>query len=155
VLGKQIKTVSILNSVPYDKVEAVRTLERELEWRNYGGKHHESIYTRFFQSYILPTKFGIDKRKAHLSSLIMSGQLSRDEALQQLSLPIADPEQVASDLRYVAKKFGISDAAFAGLMQLPVKSYRDYPNESNRYEYLKRGLRLVQRYGLLPKQVGM
>jgi len=155
VLVKRIKTVSILNSVPYDKAEAVKTLERELGWRNYGGKHHESIYTRFFQSYILPSKFGIDKRKAHLSSLIMSGQITRDQALAQLQEPIADPEQVSSDLRYVAKKFGVTDQEFQALMQLPVASYRDYPNESNRYEHLKRGMRLVQRYGLLPKQVGM
>lgn len=154
-LVRRIRTVSILNSVPYDKAAAVGILERELGWRNYGGKHHESIYTRFFQSYILPRKFGIDKRRAHLSSLIVSGQRSRDEALAELERPIADPAFVEEDRRYVIKKFGLSAEAFDALMALPVRSYRDYPNDSARYAQLRKAVRAAQRSGLLPRQIGM
>lgn len=155
VLGRRIKTVSILNSLHYDKAEALNTLERELGYRRYRDKHHESIYTRFFQAYILPRKFGIDKRRAHLSSLIMSGQISREQALQQMERPIEEPELIQEDLRYVVKKLGLEPAEFEAIMAAPVRSYRDYRNESRRYEILKGLMRAAQRHGLLPRQIGM
>jgi N-acetyl sugar amidotransferase len=89
--------LDILDYVDYSRDEAVRVLERELGWRDYGGKHHESIYTRFYQGYLLPRKFGFDKRKTHLSSLICSGQLSRPEALAELANPPYPLEQQADD----------------------------------------------------------
>jgi N-acetyl sugar amidotransferase len=155
VLLRKIKGISILNSVPYTKSDVVATLERELGWRNYGGKHHESIYTRFFQSYILPNKFGIDKRKAHLSSLIVSGQMTRADAVRELEKPIADPVLVREDLIYVAKKFGLTAEEFASLMAQPRRSYRDYPNDSETYERAKAAVRWAQRHHLLPGQVGL
>lgn len=155
VLVRRIKTVSLLNAIEYDKKQVVTTLERELGWRNYGGKHHESVYTRFFQSYILPVKFGIDKRKAHLSSLIVSGQLTREQALAELERPIADADFVREDLTYVAKKFDMSVEEFGRLMALPVRTWRDYPNEATRYARVVALMRRVQRLGLLPKQIGM
>ena len=155
VLLRRIKTVSILNAVEYDKAEAVKVLEKELGWRNYGGKHHESIYTRFFQSYILPRKFGIDKRKAHLSSLIMSGQITREDALRELAHPIEAEERTTEDKEYVVKKLGLTEAEFDALMDAPVRSYRDYTNDAAKYEWLKRAMRFAQRRSLLPKQVGM
>jgi hypothetical protein len=155
VAARRIRTVSLLNSVDYDKKNATEELEREIGYRHYGGKHHESIYTRFFQSYILPVKFDIDKRKAHLSSLILSGQTTREQALRALEEPIADPKMVESDLAYVVKKFGVDEAEFARVMALPPKSFRDYPNEFASYERVRSLIRLGQRYGLLPQQVGM
>ncbi len=155
VAGRRIRTVSLLNTVEYDKKAATAELEREIGYRHYGGKHHESIYTRFFQSYILPIKFSIDKRKAHLSSLILSGQATRDQALGALEAPIADPKMVESDLVYVIKKFGVDDAEFARIMAEPPRSFRDYRNESASYERLRSIMRVGQRYGLLPRQVGM
>lgn len=155
VMVRKIRTVSLLNSVPYDKKEAQALLTREVGWRDYGGKHHESVYTRFFQSYILPRKFGIDKRKAHLSSLIMSGQLTRAEALAELELPVADPKLIQEDLEFVSKKFGMTVAEFERLLDRPIRSYRDYPNSSERIERLKGWVRGAQRRGLLPRQVGM
>jgi N-acetyl sugar amidotransferase len=152
---RRIKTVSLLNTVDYDKTAATAELEREIGYRHYGGKHHESIYTRFFQSYILPVKFNIDKRKAHLSSLILSGQTTREQALRSLEEPIADPKMVESDLVYVTKKLGVDDAEFARVMALPPKSFRDYPNEFASYERVRALVRLAQRYHLLPGQVGM
>lgn len=155
VLVRRIKTVSLLNAVPYNRQEIVALLEREIGWRDYGGKHHESVYTRFFQSYILPRKFGIDKRRAHLSSLIMSGQMTRDQALAELQTPIADPRMVQEDMEYVAKKFGLTVAQFEALMAAPRRSYRDYPNDDALMERLKRGMRRAQGLGILPRQVGM
>jgi N-acetyl sugar amidotransferase len=155
VLGRKLRMISLLNAVPYDKKDATAILERELRWRSYGGKHHESIYTRFFQSYILPVKFGIDKRKAHLSSLIMSGQMTREQALAELERPIADPALVREDLIYVSKKLELTVPEFEELMALPIRSYRDYPNESKRYQRVTAVMRRAQRIGLLPKQIGM
>lgn len=155
VLGRRIRTVSLLNAVEYDRQAVVALLEKEIGWRDYGGKHHESVYTRFFQSYILPRKFGIDKRKAHFSSLIMSGQMTRAEASSELGKPVADPRLVQEDLEYVAKKFEMPVSEFEALMARPRCSYRDYPNDDLLVERLKRGMRFAQRHGLLPRQVGM
>jgi N-acetyl sugar amidotransferase len=155
VLVRRIKTVSILNSVPYDKATVAAELEREIGWRDYGGKHHESVYTRFFQSYMLPRKFGIDKRRAHFSSLIVSGQMSRAEALTRLDQPIAAGPAIQQDLEFVAKKFELSVGDFEALMAAQPRTYRHYPNADQFHERLKRLLRLTQRWGLLPRQVGM
>ena len=154
-LLRGIKTVSILNSIDYDKTRAVDILEHELGWKNYGGKHHESIYTRFFQSYILPLKFGIDKRRAHLSSLIMAAKMTRDEAFAELSTPIAQVQNLKDDLSYVAKKFDMSIAEFEKLMAEPTKSYKDFKNDSALYEKLKKCMRLGKKWGLLPAQIGL
>lgn len=155
LLIRRIRTVSILNCIPYSKREAVAVLERELGWRNYAGKHHESIYTRFFQEYILPVKFGIDKRRAHLSSLLHSGQMTRDEALAELQNPPGDPAQLREDLIYVTKKFDLDIAGFERLMALPRRCYRDYPNESRRYERIRRLMGVLQQSGVLRHQVGL
>jgi hypothetical protein len=155
ILGRRIRSVSLLNSIQYDKAPAIDVLERELGWRNYGGKHHESIYTRFFQAYILPTKFNIDKRRAHNSSLIMSGQMTRQEALVAMQEPIADPRLLAEDRTYVVKKLNISDDDFESIMRAPVRSYRDYDNDSRRYAQMRSWWGRAQRLRLLPRQLGM
>lgn len=122
------QVVMPLNFIDYNKDEAKETIQRELGWKDYGGKHFESIITRFYQGYILPEKFHIDKRKAHLSTLICSGQKTRDEALQELKSPIYDPEQMAEDREYVLKKLGLSDEAFEDIMRAPRKEHDDYPS---------------------------
>jgi N-acetyl sugar amidotransferase len=155
VLGQRIRTVSLLNSIDYDKRAAVETLERELGYRRYGDKHHESIYTRFFQSYILPVKFGIDKRRAHFSSLIVSGQLTRDDALRCIAEPIASPQLIREDLAYVTKKLGLTPAEFDRLMAEPPRTYADFKNDARLYERLKGWMKVAQRRNLLPSQIGM
>ena len=131
VYFKRIKVIPILNFVIYIKEDAKITIQKEVDWVDYGGKHSESIYTRFYQSYLLPEKFAIDKRRAHLSSLICSGQLKRDKALQEVSLePYADPAMKEQDRQYVVKKLGISDEEFDRILSTPVKTYKDYKNES-------------------------
>ena len=123
---KRQRLFNILNLIDYNKEEAKRLLQTELGWRDYGGKHYESIYTRIFQSYILPEKFGFDKRKAHYSSLILAGQLNRNEALRLLEIPLYDKETIESDIQYLTKKLQISVNVFDEIMSLPPKSYHDY-----------------------------
>jgi hypothetical protein len=127
-LIRGIRSVSILNYIDYNKAEAMELLQTKLGWTYYGGKHYESIYTRFWQGYVLPTKFGVDKRYGHLSDLINSGQLSRKEALAEIRTPPYPADLLEQDLRYVRKKFGLSEAEFGNLMALPRRSFRDYPN---------------------------
>jgi N-acetyl sugar amidotransferase len=124
--------VDILNYVDYVKADAKDLLLRELGWRDYGGKHFESIYTRFYQGYILPKKFGFDKRRSHLSSMICSGQIKRTEALMELSKPSYAPELQKADLEYVVKKFELTQAEFEQILKLPVKTYWDYPSNARR-----------------------
>jgi N-acetyl sugar amidotransferase len=137
-LVRRIRTVSILNYLPYDKNEAMRVLQDELGWIYYGGKHYESVYTRFWQGYVLPRKFGIDKRYGHLSDLINSGQLTREQALEEVAKEPYAAELQAQDLRYVAKKFELTEAQFAELMALPPRSFREFPNNYATVERLKR-----------------
>lgn len=138
----KVSFVPILNYVRYKKSEIQETIEKELGWRPYGGKHHESVFTRFYQSYILPKKFGIDKRKSHLSTLICAGQLSKEVALQQLSLPIADPELVTSDKQFVVKKWGMDEEEFDMIMDLPIKQHTDYPSIVHLRRRIKKWIRL-------------
>lgn len=126
---KGIETITLLDLMPYNKREVKKTITEELGWRDYGGKHYESIFTRFYQGYILPTKFGIDKRKAHLSNLIFSGQITKNEALRELNEPIYDHQQLKIDFEFVLKKFNLSEIQFNKILQQPPRSHRDYPYE--------------------------
>lgn len=119
--------INILNCLPYRKMEALNVLESEIGYRRYEGKHHESIYTRFFQSYILPTKFKADKRRAHLSALINAGEISREEALAELQKPPCSPETLTADYHFCLKKFGLTSEEFDRLIHAPAKSINDYP----------------------------
>jgi N-acetyl sugar amidotransferase len=140
VFVRGIRLIPVLNYVDYDKREAMATIERELGWRYYGGKHYESIYTRFFQGYILPRKFGYDKRRAHLSALVCAGEITREAALAEMQRdPYAD-NNLREDRAFVVKKFGLTDAEFDALMALPLKSYRDYPSNAFIFDGLS-GLR--------------
>ena len=119
----RLNPISILNYVPYNKNEVKQIIQKELGWRDYGGKHYESQFTKFYQAYILPEKFHIDKRKAHLSTLICSGQITRSEALKELEKPLYEPAQLQSDKEYVMKKFGLSPEQFDQIMHLPVNKH--------------------------------
>ena len=123
-----IKLVRLLQLIPYSKTEAINTLGTELDWKYYGGKHYESLFTKFSQAYILPVKFNVDKRKAHLSTLICNNEITRDEALDQLKVELYPEDQFLRDKEYVCRKFGISETEFQEIMDLPVKTYKDYPN---------------------------
>lgn len=127
--------VHILNYLDYSKPDALRVLQEELGWRYYGGKHYESIYTRFYQGYILPRKFGFDKRRAHFSSMICSGQLERSAAIETLaSEPPYDPSLQEADYQYVIKKLRLTRDEFEAILQRPPKRYSDYPSYGRMYQ---------------------
>lgn len=135
-----IKSYSPLNYVDYDKNKVKDFLIKVLDWRDYGGKHYESIFTRFYQGYILPTKFNVDKRKAHLSTLICSGQITRDEGMKELEEPIYDTELLKIDKEFVIKKLELSEKEFEKYMNLPIRSHYDFPVERplhERYPFIK------------------
>ncbi|MEM9077493.1 MAG: N-acetyl sugar amidotransferase [Bacteroidota bacterium] len=134
---RKIKMVSPLNLVDYNKETAMKQIQDELGWVYYGGKHYESIYTRFFQAYILPRKFNIDKRKAHLSTLINSNQINREKALAEMSLPIFPADKLEEDREYVIKKLDISEDEFNNLMELPTKDFTSYKTHYDLLEKLK------------------
>jgi len=128
VFVKRIRQIPFLNYLDYDKVKAKIMLAEELGWRDYGGKHYESVWTRFFQGYYLPQKFGFDKRRAHWSSMICSGQVTREQALAEMENPPYDAALLREDTQFVLKKFGLTSNAFAAILNAPPKQAKDYPN---------------------------
>lgn len=150
-LFKKIRSISFINYIPFNKQEAMQIIQDELGWKYYGGKHYESIYTRFFQSYILPNKFKIDKRKAHLTCLIAStGEVTREEALNMLKEPTADPKMIEEDKEYVLKKFDLTLTQFEDIMNLPPKTILDYPNHHSLEMKFRSALNWMRKNGLLP-----
>ncbi|MFB8386170.1 N-acetyl sugar amidotransferase [Microbacterium sp. NPDC055910] len=127
--ARGITTVALLNYMPYYKTEAKQAIADELGWRDYGGKHYESVFTRYFQGYYLPTKFGFDKRKAHLSSLILSGQIDREDALAQLAVSDYDDALRRQDEEFIAKKLGVSAEEFRRILDQAPVDHLEYPNE--------------------------
>ncbi len=123
-----VRTYRILNDIKYDLKGARQELQAEFDWKDYGGKHHESRFTRFFQAYYLPEKFGFDKRRAHLSSLIVAEQLNREAACKQLSIPLFSLPQLASDREYFLKKLRISEDEWESIMKTPPRSHEEFPN---------------------------
>lgn len=118
-----------LNLIDYNKAEAKKLLQNRLGWRDYGGKHHESLFTKFYQNHILPVKFGIDKRRAHLSSLILSGQITREAALAELQEPLYNSQQLAIDTEYVCKKLGYSAAEMQTYLSAPARPHSDFSSD--------------------------
>jgi len=138
ILLKGIQNVSPLDYVEYDRKEAKRILQSEFGWEDYGRKHSESIFTRFYQGYILPRKFNIDKRKAHLSTLICSGQITREEALKELGKPFYEEDELERDKKYVLEKLNLSEKDFEELMKLPIKRHDEYATNEWIYSLLRR-----------------
>ena len=126
-LMSNIIKVNLLNYIDYSKEYAISRLEKEVGWEYYGGKHYESVFTKVFQAYILPKKFGFDKRKAHLSSLICNGEMTREEALLELEKPLYAEKELKSDIEYLIKKWGITIDQFNEILNSPPKSHNDYP----------------------------
>lgn len=127
---KRIRSVHLLELIAYNKAEAKAFLNDEVGWRDYGGKHYESIFTRFYQGYILPRKFNVDKRKTHLSSLILSEQMTREQALQEMQQSTYDEEMQQQDKDYVAKKLGFSPDEFEKILTLPNRRHEDYGTDA-------------------------
>jgi N-acetyl sugar amidotransferase len=145
---KGIRIVSLLNYMRYNKKEAMDILQNKLDWKYYGGKHYESIYTRFYQGYILPEKFKIDKRKAHISSLIFSGQLTREQGLKELEKPIYPEGLLNADKIFVLKKLGLTSEEFDKIMASPNKTFMDYPNQYHVLSKMRKSLNTLRGKGL-------
>ena len=125
---KGIKLYRLLDYLTYNKEEATQFLVDNYGYQRYPQKHFESRFTRFYESYWLPEKFGYDTRKVQFSSLIVTGQMSREEALELLQQPAYDPETIKDDIEYIANKINISTEEIMGYFHEPNKTYKDYRN---------------------------
>ncbi|MBS0366253.1 MAG: N-acetyl sugar amidotransferase [Proteobacteria bacterium] len=143
---RRVRLVPILNYVKYDKRAAIELLQSKLGWTYYGGKHYESIYTRFFQAYVLPRKFNIDKRKAHLSSLICAGQITRERALELMKEPVYPERLLQEDCEYAVKKLALTAGQFEAIMRAPLRTFRDYRTSDVLFELAKRLLKPKRGY---------
>lgn len=130
----KLEIISPLNWIDYRYDHVKDIIKSELNWRDYGGKHYESIFTRFYQGYILPQKFGIDKRRAHLSTLICSGQLTRDEAVQLMMKEPYDRNLFAIDKEFVLKKLGFSESEFNDYLAAPRVEHSSFGMGKSMYE---------------------
>jgi N-acetyl sugar amidotransferase len=125
-----VEVIYLLNYLDYDKKKAKQEIISKLDWRDYGGKHYESVFTRFYQGYILPKKFGIDKRKAHLTNMICCGQTTREQAIEELKKPIYEPAQLRLDFDFVLKKLGFSNGEFDEYINAPGAPHANYDTEA-------------------------
>ncbi len=130
--------IDILNHIPYSKKDAMETLTREFGWEYYGGKHFESRFTKYFQSVYLPRKFGYDKRRYHLSCLILNGEMTRGEALDELSHPPYPVEQQREDEAYILKKLDIGPAEWQRILDAPPTPNDAYFSQQKLVAFAKR-----------------
>ncbi|MEH8254250.1 N-acetyl sugar amidotransferase [Aeromonas veronii] len=142
---KKMKSVRPLNYMPYTKKIALAELQEKVGYKPYGRKHGESRFTKFFQNHYLPTKFNMDKRKPHLSSMVLSGLMSREQALEELSKPLYDENELREDKHYIAKKLGITVEQLDEYVTSPGHNYSEYPSWDSRYAFMKRVQSIVSK----------
>jgi N-acetyl sugar amidotransferase len=142
---KGIKVVKPLNYFPYTKKDAVKLLSETYGWKEYPQKHFESRFTKFFEGYWLPMKFGYDTRKVQYSSLILTGQMTRDEALERLKVPPYNHETIADEFKYIATKLNITEKELRSYMNAPNKTYKDYKNQESMFVL---GAKILKAMGL-------
>jgi N-acetyl sugar amidotransferase len=148
VLVDQIKEVRLLGYLDYNKKDVDRILKEKLNWQDYGGHHHENKFTYFLQSYYLPLKFNIDKRKTELSAQIRSNQVSRKEALSIISTPYPyDPEII----KYVITRLGFTQEEMDGLISSPNHSHKEFHTMLPIYHFFGASINLLSNIGLLPR----
>ena len=138
-----VQVVKPLNLLPYTKEHASKTLAETYGWRPYPQKHFESRFTRFYEGYWLPTRFGYDTRRVQYSSLILTGQMTRVDALERLKKPAYDPATIDEDFEYIATKLGISVAELRGYHEMPLKTYRDYKNREWMFDLGAKALKML------------
>jgi N-acetyl sugar amidotransferase len=137
-----MRVLRLLNFMPYNREVAIRMLQ-ETGWRPYGYKHGESVFTRFFQNYYLVERFGYDKRKPHLSTLIVTGQMSREAALKELTKSSHDPADIEEDIFYFRKKLSLSEEEFQRLMDIPIRSALEFPSDNQKYQLMKKAQGII------------
>lgn len=142
------KRVDILDYLEFKKNDAIDLLKDEYDWREYGGKHYESFFTEFYQAYILPRKFNVDKRIAHLSSMIRNGETTKEEAEKELQLPLYETEQKEKQAKkYFCKKIGFSVEEFDAIMSEPRKEHTYYKSDETYFNILKKVTFFLNKYG--------
>jgi len=147
VLVKKIKFIPFLNYFDFNKEDAQVLLEKEYGWKRYGGKHYESIFTRFFQGYILPNKFNYDKRKCHLSSMIISQHITRDDAIKELQKsPYLNENIFEEDLEYFLKKLEFTKEEFEKIMKEKPKDPIEYKSYEKMFEMLRPLVYIIKEY---------
>jgi N-acetyl sugar amidotransferase len=134
LMGGRFPILDVLSYVDFKRDEIIPFIERELGWRDYGGKHHESVFTRWYQGCYLPKKFGYDKRRTHLSSLISAGQMTREQALAELQPPPYDEKLQDQDCDYVAKKLGFTRAELDAIMAAPPARFEDFDSYQKTFD---------------------
>ena len=149
IFFKRTKYVRVLEFIDYNQKRASEILEKELGWQYYGGHHHESVYTNFFQSYLLPKKFNIDKRKTEFSALIRSGQMERSEALNIIKT--TEYEYDEKILLYTIKKLGLSQEEFNDIFNNKIRAFTDYPTYFPLIKLMKVPIKIACRLRLLPQ----
>lgn len=136
----KLEVITPLNWMNYNYLEVKERIKKELNWRDYGGKHYESVWTRFYQGFILPNKFNIDKRKAHLSNLIFSRQLTKEDAIKILAKPMIPDDLLKQDKEFVLKKMGLTIEHFRDIMKTPRREHHEFNIEigfRKRYWFLR------------------
>ena len=144
--NSQFEYIQLLNLLEYNKFEVKKKLVSELSWKDYGGKHFESIFTRFYQGYILPNKFNIDKRVFHYSCLVQSEQITREQAIKLLQEPIYDINLLESDKKYVLKKLNFNEATFEDYMRAPIRKHNEFKSEQkywNKYFFVIKQIKKI------------
>jgi N-acetyl sugar amidotransferase len=141
---KGIKVYRPLDYMVYNKEEATQLLVEKYAYQRYAQKHFESRFTRFYESYWLPEKFGFDTRKVQFSSLILTGQMTRDEAIEMLKSPAYDPDNINQDFEYIANKLGITVETLRSYFDAPNKTYKDYKNQQSLYKIGSTVMRLLR-----------
>lgn len=148
---KKVKQIRLLYYMPYDEQAILNMLTNEVGWQDYGGKHHESKYTGFFQSYILTRKFNIDKRKLHFSALIRSGQMNKADAVMAVQ---SDPYTGGKEtMDYCLKKLDFTFEAFEQIMNTPPKLFLDYKSHYNLVKSFERPIKWGTKIGVIPDTV--
>lgn len=133
----KLKIINILDKVNYKRLKAIEILEKEMGWKQYGDKHHESQFTKFYQGYILPKKFKVDKRVSHLSCLIRNKEITKEEALEQISKPVYFDNELKVIKNYICKKFDLNESEFEKIMNEKPVSHSAFDSQKRYYEVLR------------------
>lgn len=142
---RKLRTLRPLNYMPYNKQLAIEEMAEKCGWRTYGRKHGESLFTKLFQNYILPTRFGYDKRRPHYSSLIVSGQMMREAAISALQESLYDPAELETDLNYFCKKLRITREELDQILSQPVRHHGEFPTWERHQKLAKTAQRMIER----------
>lgn len=140
---KGLKVIKPLNYIPYIKSNAIKLLEKEYGWTAYPQKHFESRFTKFYEGYWLPERFGFDTRRVQFSSLILTGQMTREQALEELKKPSYNIETIETEFNYIATKLGITSEELRGYFMMPKKFYWDYENQESLFKMGAKMLKLL------------